>query len=197
MEETGLAGKVVIIGGSAGSLEVLLKIVPRLSAVPSYAIVAVLHRKAGDDSTLEELLTRKGIIPVKSIEDKTQLRAGRLYVAPSDYHLLFENGGRLSLDVSEKINYSRPSIDVAFESAAEVYGENLVGILLSGSNSDGSAGLEAIRKMGGTVVVQDPDSAEMPFMPQSAIENNSVDYILNVDQLIEFITRLDSGGKWQ
>ena len=193
MEENKLIAncKVVIIGGSAGSLQVLLQILPQLSQLNSFAIAIVLHRKSTDDTTLENLIQLKSKIPVCPVEDKILLEPGFLYVAPSNYHLLFEKNGLLALDTSEKINYSRPSIDVSFESAAEVFQTNLVGILLSGSNSDGTAGVQAIQNAGGTVVIQDPESAEMPYMPNNAIVNTTPDYILNVQQLLDFIILLE------
>ena len=183
--------KVLIIGGSAGSLDVLLKILPHLE-IPSFAIVIVLHRKHTDDTTLEELIAVKTIIPVKEVEDKLALEPGNIYIAPSDYHLLFEKNNLLSLDTSEKINYSRPSIDVAFESASDVYGKSLVGILLSGANADGTDGLIAIKNAGGTIIVQKPETADMPFMPNNAIEHTSPDYILEVEEILEFISRINS-----
>lgn len=184
--------KLLIIGGSAGSLEVLMKILPGLSTIPSFAIVLVLHRKSTEDATLEELIAIKTNIPVKEVEDKTPILPGYLYVAPSDYHLLFEKNDVLSLDISEKVNYSRPSIDVSFESAAEVYGESLVGLLLSGANSDGTEGLLAIKNAGGITVVQNPESAQMPTMPQNAITYTAPDYILDVEHILKFITLINS-----
>lgn len=184
--------KLLIIGGSAGSLEVLMKILPGLNIMPSFAIVLVLHRRSTEDATLEELIAIKTSIPVKEVEDKTPLLPGYLYVAPSDYHLLFEKNDVLSLDISEKVNYSRPSIDVSFESAAEVYGENLVALLLSGANADGTEGLLAIKNAGGTTVVQNPESAQMPTMPQNAITYTSPDYILDVEHILKFITLINS-----
>ena len=181
----------LIIGGSAGSLDVLLKILPHLE-IPSFAIVIVLHRKHTDDTTLEELIAVKTIIPVKEVEDKLALEPGNIYIAPSDYHLLFEKNDLLSLDTSEKINYSRPSIDVAFESASDVYGKSLVGILLSGANADGTDGLIAIKNAGGTIIVQKPETADMPFMPNNAIEHTSPDYILEVEEILEFISGINS-----
>ena len=178
--------EVLIIGGSAGSLDVLLKILPHLG-VPSFAIVIVLHRKPTDDTTLEELIAVKTAIPVKEVEDKIALESGNIYIAPSDYHLLFEKNNLLSLDVSEKINYSRPSIDVAFESAADVYGKALVGILLSGANADGTDGLIAIKNAGGTIVVQQPETADMPFMPNNAVMHTSPDHVLDVSGLLQLI----------
>jgi two-component system chemotaxis response regulator CheB len=112
--------KVVIIGGSAGGLNALLQILPDLHYLNSFALVIVLHRRGTDDLTLEELIKLKTTIQVKAIEDKELLLPGFVYVAPSNYHLLFEKDGTFSLDTSEKVNYSRPSIDVSFESAAEI-----------------------------------------------------------------------------
>lgn len=179
--------KVVVIGGSAGSLEVLLKILPRIVIIPDFAIVIVLHRKNSEDSTLEELIALKTMIPVVEVEDKTPLLPGAIYIGPSDYHLLFEKDGVLSLDISEKVNYSRPSIDLAFESAADAYGASLVGILLSGANADGTVGLKAVKASGGITIVQKPETAEMPFMPRNAVAHASPDHVLEVNEILEFI----------
>ena len=184
--------KVVIVGGSAGSLNSLMHILPNLPKLISFALVIVLHRKSSDDLTLEELLKVKSSVPVKIIEDKIPLVAGFLYVAPSNYHLLFEKNDTLALDTSEKVNYSRPSIDVSFESAAEVYGSSLIGILLSGSNADGTEGMKAIQKSDGLIVIQDPLSADMPFMPKHAIVNTKPDYILNNEEILNFLISINS-----
>ena len=183
--------RVMLIGGSAGSLEVLMKILPRLPKIHSYAIVIVLHRKSGEDMTLEELIAVKTITPVREVEDKIPLQPGFIYIAPSDYHLLFEKSNVLSLDASEKINYSRPSIDVAFESAAEAYGKYVSAILLSGANADGTEGLKAIKNGGGTIIVQKPETAEMPFMPVNAIENMSPDGICDAEEMLELLSGID------
>lgn len=184
--------KVAVIGGSAGSLKVLLQILPNLVSIPTFSIVIILHRKNTEDSALEDLIAIKTVLPVKEVEDKTLLEPGFIYVAPSDYHLLFEKSGHLSLDISEKVNYSRPSIDVAFESAAEVYQSSLVGILLSGANADGTQGLQAIQKAGGTIIVQKPDTAEMPFMPNHAIQNTTPDFILDVEEILMLLASINS-----
>jgi two-component system chemotaxis response regulator CheB len=184
--------KVVIIGGSAGSLNALMQILPDLSQLNGFAIVIVLHRKSTHDQTLEELIALKSSITVKIVEDKVPLVPGYIYVAPSNYHLLFERNDTLSLDISEKINYSRPSIDVSFESASEIYREALIGILLSGSNTDGTYGLKAIKAAGGTIVVQNPTVAEMPFMPHNAILNTSPDFVLNNQEILEFISAINT-----
>jgi two-component system chemotaxis response regulator CheB len=184
--------KVVIIGGSAGSLNALMQILPELHKLNDFAIVIVLHRKSTDDQTLEDLIALKAKVAVKPVEDKVPLIPGFIYIVPSNYHLLFEKNETLSLDTSEKINYSRPSIDVSFESAAEVYGENLVGILLSGSNSDGTSGLKRIKASGGTIVVQNPLAADMPFMPNNAIEKAAPDFILNNEELLALLTSINT-----
>jgi two-component system, chemotaxis family, protein-glutamate methylesterase/glutaminase len=191
MEENTITDcKLVLIGGSAGSLEVLIQVLPKLHVFSAFALVIILHRKNSDDNLLEGLISLKTKIPVKEIEDKTPLEAGNIYVAPADYHLLFEKDGLLSLDVSDKVNYSRPSIDVVFQSAADAYGEGAVGILLSGANADGTEGLKTIKAEGGRVVVQDPATAEMPYMPQYAINHLDAHYILTPEEITEFINGL-------
>lgn len=194
MEESKIISgcKVVIIGGSAGSLNALMQILPDLKPLNGFAIVIVLHRKSTDDQTLEELIALKATIPVKLVEDKVPIEPGFIYIAPSNYHLLFERNNALSLDISEKINYSRPSIDVSFESAAEIYGDALVGILLSGSNTDGTVGLKAIKAAGGTVIVQNPTVAEMPFMPHNAILNTDPDLVLDNQEIFACISAINS-----
>lgn len=193
MEESKIISgcKVVIIGGSAGSLNALMQILPELPDLNGFAIVIVVHRKNTDDQTLEDLMALKASIPVKVVEDKIPLKPGFIYIAPSNYHLLFEKNETLSLDTSEKVNYSRPSIDVSFESAAEVYGESLIGILLSGSNSDGTYGLKTVKASGGTIIVQNPDAADMPFMPNNAIKNTTPDFVLNNNELLRFIVSIN------
>ena len=184
--------KVLILGGSAGSLEILMHILPLLSPISSFAFVIILHRKSAEDSLLENLIALKATIPVKEVEDKVALLPGFIYIAPSDYHLLFEKDNLLSLDISEKINHSRPSIDVSFESAAEIYGPSLVGILVSGANSDGTAGLKAIKNAGGTIIVQNPKTAAISFMPQHAVLNTTPDYILEIDEILELINLINT-----
>lgn len=181
---------VLLIGGSAGSLEVLIQVLPQLKPLHNTAMVIVLHRKSTDDNLLEGLIAMKTVIPVKEVEDKTPLEPGFVYVAPSDYHMLFEKTGLLSLDVSDKVNYSRPSIDVVFQSAADVYGSRVSAILLSGANADGTDGLIAVQHNGGTVVVQDPASADMPYMPQYALNKLTPDHILEANGITAFINSL-------
>lgn len=182
-------GKVVVIGGSAGSLEVILTVLPKLEKIDNIAIVIVLHRRNSDDNVLEELLRMKSGLPIKEIEDKTLLKPGRIHIAPADYHLLFEKDSTFSLDISEKVNYSRPSIDIAFESAADALCPDVVAILLSGANADGTAGLQTVKEKGGTVIIQSPESADVPYMPANAIDHVAADHIMDPAAIAAFINR--------
>ena len=161
--------KMVVIGGSAGSLEIILKIVAALPQNSNASFVIVIHRKNEPDSILRNLLAGRTQLSVKEVEDKERIIPGTVYLAPPDYHLLFEDETAISLDASEKIHHIRPSIDVTLESAAEIYGAGLIGILLSGANADGSEGMKKILENGGHTIVQQPMSAEVGFMPQQAL----------------------------
>ncbi|MFC5410901.1 chemotaxis protein CheB [Larkinella bovis] len=185
------ACRAVVIGGSAGSIEVLLKVLPALPFGLSFAVIIVLHRKNSVDSSLAHLLSLKTAVPIQEVEDKQPVLPGSMYLAPADYHLLIEKEEVFSLDNSEKINYSRPSLDVTFESAADVYGPAVVGVLLSGANADGTAGLNAIKKAGGTIVAQKPETALSGFMPQHAILHTPIDEVLDIDELMVFINALN------
>ncbi len=189
MEEDKVGLKVLVIGGSAGSLEALLNFLPKLTSVP-FAIVIVVHRKAGDDRMLEDLIASKCSIAVDDFEDKTMLVPNRIYIAPSDYHLLFEKNGMLSIDLSPKINYSRPSIDVTFESATEAYGSRVAGLVLSGANSDGTQGLIDIKNAGGITAIQDPTNAVIDFMPEHARVHAHPDFILKVAEISDWLMTL-------
>lgn len=193
MEENDLNSKceVLLIGGSAGSIEVLMSILPKLKPFNTFSIVIVLHRKSTGNTFLENLVAMKSSIPFSKIEDKEVLLPGYIYVAPSNYHLLFEKNHSLSLDVSEKVNFSRPSIDVTFESAALAYGSKCFAILLSGANSDGTQGLKIIKEYGGTVILQNPKNALMPFMPENALSSITPDYVLNTQEILQFINNIE------
>lgn len=182
--------RLVVIGGSAGSLEVILKMVSQFPVALNVVYVIIIHRKNDADSILSDLLAARTSMPVKEVEDKDAVMANHLYIAPPDYHLLFEDKQNFSLDSSEKVHHSRPSIDVTFESAADVFGPQVVGILLSGANADGAQGLERIRAAGGFAIVQDPASAEINFMPQQAINRQAFDQIIDAEQIANFLAAL-------
>jgi two-component system chemotaxis response regulator CheB len=184
--------ELVLIGGSAGSLQVILEMIKKLDEKISFPIILIVHRKAQSISVLPTLLQQFSSMDVIEIEDKTEIQNNKIYIVPADYHLLFESKKMVSLDSSEKMNYSRPSIDVTFKSAAEIYGEHLVGILLSGANADGVEGLQYIKKNKGTVWVQDPDTAEVSYMPKHAVEAVAYDLIITSDNLPEHINQLNT-----
>lgn len=180
----------LIVGGSAGSLDVLLKVLPAVRPDISFPIVIVIHRKHGADSLLPELLSGRTQLKVKEVDEKEVLAPGVVYIAPSDYHTLIEQDRTFSLDYSEKINYSRPSIDATFQTAAEVYKDKLVCLLLSGSNSDGVNGLKSAKAWEGITVVQDPKSAQVAYMPAQAAAQVEIDYILPIEDIADFINLL-------
>lgn len=179
-----------IIGGSAGSLDVLLKVLPVIKPEISFPIIIVIHRKHGADSLLPDLLSGKTKLRVKEVDEKEKIEPGTIYIAPSDYHLLIEQDHTFSLDYSEKINYSRPSIDATFQTASEVYKDKLACLLLSGSNSDGVNGLETVKLWGGKTLVQDPATAQVSYMPAQAQANVKIDYVLTIEDIGEFINLL-------
>lgn len=182
--------EMVVIGGSAGSLQVILETLKKLSRHLGFPVVFVLHRKPQAVSLLPHLLQQFAGTEVIEIEDKTDLRKNKIYLVPPDYHLLFENKTIVSLDSSEKMNYSRPSIDVTFSSASRIFGKNLVAILLSGASSDGVEGLDYIKKNGGKVWIQDPDTAEVSYMPTQAMQNVEYDLLVSPDNLAVHINHL-------
>lgn len=183
----------LVIGGSAGSLDVLIKVLPKIDINIPFPIIIVVHRKQGTDSLLSELLSTKTALIVKEIEEKESILPATIYIAPSDYHLLIEKDLTFSLDYSEKVNYSRPSIDVTFQSAAEVYGDKLVCLLLSGSNSDGVNGLITVESYGGETAVQDPLTAQVNYMPAQAILKAKIDRVLKIEEMANYINLLGKG----
>jgi two-component system chemotaxis response regulator CheB len=164
-----MSARVIVIGGSAGALEVLLAILPTLPATRTTPIVIVLHLAPTPPSLVPALLERATALRVIEVEDKQPLLPGTIHVAPANYHVLFERDATLALSVDEAVNFSRPSIDVSFESVARAFGPGAIGILLSGANDDGAVGLWHIAEAGGLAVVQDPATARQPIMPRAAI----------------------------
>lgn len=185
--------KVITIGGSAGSLHIILQIIAGLPPTDA-SVIIVVHRKSSIDSILPELLAGRTSMKVREVEDKDPILPGVVYVAPGDYHLLIENEQEFSLDSSEKVNYSRPSIDITFGSVAEVFGNRAIGILLSGANADGAEGLVSIRQAGGFAIVQDPATAEVDYMPEQAILQDAASSILKPDEIAGVLRELLGQG---
>ncbi|MBN9337816.1 MAG: chemotaxis protein CheB [Chryseobacterium sp.] len=180
-----------MIGGSAGSLQVILDLVKRLDGEFDFSIVLVVHRKAQSTSILPTLLQQFSILDVIEAEDKTEIMNNRIYIAPADYHLLFDDKKNISLDRSEKLHFSRPSIDISFGSASDVYGDRLLAVLLSGANSDGVDGLTYVKKNGGRVWIQNPETAEVDYMPRQAADKVRYDLLITPQNLPEFINQLN------
>ncbi len=182
--------ELVIIGGSSGSLDAILKILPELRVDFAVPLIVVMHRNISSNSLLEEVLASRTHLKVVEAEEKEMITPGYIYIAPPDYHLLIEKDHTLSLDYSEKVNYSRPSIDVSFESAAEIYREKLACIILSGANADGTKGVVYASNVGSKIIIQDPAEAIVPFMPEQAIVQTSVNNVLSVKGIISFLNAL-------
>jgi two-component system, chemotaxis family, protein-glutamate methylesterase/glutaminase len=166
---SGLAPEAIVIGASAGALEALSSLLPGLPADYRLPILVVVHLPPDTTSLLAELLRARCAIRVREAEDKEPIEPGVAYFAPPDYHLLVEQDKRLSLSDDEPVLFSRPSIDVLFESAADAYGGGLIGVVLTGANSDGANGLKAVIEAGGVALVQSPAHAYAVAMPEAAI----------------------------
>jgi len=182
---------IIMIGGSAGSVRVIADILASLPASFHIPIVIVIHRMKNVVSEMDRLLSagannRK----VQEPEDKMLIRNGHIYLAPQNYHLLIEANRTFSLDYSEPVHYSRPSIDVSFESGAKVYRNKILAILLSGANQDGAYGLEQVIQYEGTAIVQSPASAEYSIMPNAAIQKNNSVRIQTPGEIVRYLATL-------
>jgi two-component system, chemotaxis family, protein-glutamate methylesterase/glutaminase len=173
--------RLVVFGGSWGGITAMRTILEDLQLPEDTAAAVVLHRQAVR-SELATVLGRASRLPVEEAEDKTPLAPGTVHVAPPDYHLLVERGW-LSLSTEEAVKFSRPSIDVLFETAAGSFNDRLIAVLLTGASDDGTDGARAVRRHGGMVIVQDPTSAEQAIMPRAAIDAGVADLVVPLDEL--------------
>lgn len=181
----------IVIGVSAGGLRALTILLSHLPANYSFPVVVVQHRAEDQGDMLEEVLQAKCKIAIRQADEKEKMRGGIVYIAPAGYHLLIEQDRTFSLSCDERVMYSRPSIDVMFESAADVFGKNLVGVILTGSNHDGAVGISAIHALGGVTIAQSPKEAEHPVMPQAAIDKGGVQQTLTLEEIKAFLLQLD------
>ena len=179
--------KAVVIGGSAGGLDALSILLAYLPESYPCPVITVQHIHREQGGGLVEYFGRKCALSLHEAGDKDPVRPGCIYFAPPNYHLLIESDRTFSLSVDEKVHYSRPSIDVLFESAAHVWGRDLAGIVLTGTNADGAYGLHVINEYGGLTIVQDPATAEQPSMPQAALDAGEVDHVLSLEQIGELL----------
>ncbi len=182
--------KAVAIGASAGAVQALLTILPALPAGYPLPVFVVVHVPPDRRNVLVPLFQAKCRIPVKEAEDKEPAVGGVVYFAPSDYHLLVEADGAIALSTDEPVNYSRPSIDVLFESAADAYGSSLAGVILTGANHDGAAGLKAVLDAGGVAIVEDPVGAYAQAMPDAALGACPAARIMKLDAVALYLSSL-------
>lgn len=178
----------IVIGTSAGGVEALSALLPAIPRSYGGAVFVVLHLPRERRSLLVDIFGPKCALSVREAEDKEPVVPGTIYFAPPDYHLLVEKGPALALSTDEPVNFSRPSIDVLFESAADVYGPHLLGIILTGANEDGAAGLEAVSRAGGTTCVQEPSTAYASLMAQSALRQVRVHHVGSLPELARLLS---------
>ncbi|MBI5556594.1 MAG: chemotaxis protein CheB [Deltaproteobacteria bacterium] len=184
----------VVMGGSAGGFPALTAILSGLSPDFLLPVLVVQHLHPGDEGLFAQHLARAARLPVSEPCDKERIERGHVYTAPANYHMLVERDGTIALSLEARVNWSRPSIDVLFESAALAWGEGVIAIIVSGASDDGARGMRAIKAAGGLTIAQEPATAEYPFMPQAAIDTGAVDEVLPVEAIGR---RLVECGGWQ
>lgn len=181
--------EILLMGGSAGSFQTILRIVKGFPVLANKTVIIIMHRKPNFFSEIEKLFGGQLRTSFREISDKDRIKKNTVYIAPPNYHTFIEKGGYFSLDVSDSVWYSKPSIDVTFENAADVYTNRCVGILFSGANQDGAAGLLKLRNNGSLTIAQHPDDAEIAVMPQAAINIEAAEYILRTNEILELLQK--------
>jgi two-component system chemotaxis response regulator CheB len=180
----------IVIGTSAGGLYALSGILEQLPLGYQVPVMVVQHRSKDQRDLLEEVIQSKCKIKVKQADEKESIQSGFVYIAPPDYHLLIENDKTFSLSSDEQVQFSRPSIDVLFETAAIVFKDTLIAIILTGANNDGAAGIVTVKKYGGLTIAQDPAEAQFSFMPKAAIETKEVTHIWTLSEIQNFLLKI-------
>jgi two-component system chemotaxis response regulator CheB len=184
--------KAVVIGGSAGSFQGVVKILAQLPKGFPLPIIMCLHRLKHVRNGFVEALSIKSVVQVTEPNDKETIKKGNVYLAPANYHMSVELGNHFALSTEEMLNNSRPSIDITLGTCAFAYKEKLIGILLSGANKDGALGMKYIHERGGLTIVQEPTECMIDTMPRSALAVTQIDHVLRIDQIVEFLKELDS-----
>ncbi len=187
--------KAVVIGGSAGSFQGVVKILSQLPQGFTLPIIMSLHRLKHVRHGFVEALSIKSVVKVTEPDDKEPIKKGGVYLAPSNYHLSVELGNYFSLSTEEMVNNSRPAIDITLSTCAYNYKNKLIGILLSGANRDGALGMKSIADWGGRTIVQDPAECMIETMPKAALAVTNIDHVLTIDQIVEFLKELDKQYK--
>ncbi len=185
-----MSSKYILIGGSAGSFQSIVRILNNLPNDYRLPIMLCLHRLKHVRGGFVEALSIKSNLKVIEPEDKTLIIGGKVYLVPANYHMYIEVSNTIALSTEEPVNHSRPSIDLIFKSAAYAYGPKAVGILLSGANRDGAEGLKEIKEYGGITIVQDPQEASVSVMPQAAISLFKPDYVMTIEEIINYLNTI-------
>jgi two-component system, chemotaxis family, protein-glutamate methylesterase/glutaminase len=180
----------IAIGCSAGGVDALKAVIGGLDARLNRPVLVCCHTGSDTVELLCEVLGRISALRVTEARERHPAQSGTVHLAPSGYHLLIEHDQHFALSIDPRVNYARPSIDVMFCSAAEVWHEKLIGVVLTGGNADGASGLQRIRELGGIAIVQSPSSAEMPTMPQAALDTAGADYCVDLSDIAPLINRL-------
>ena len=181
--------EIIVIGTSRGGLKALQELLPQLDNTFQVPIVIVQHRGKESETGLCQFLSNYSALPISEPDDKELIMPGYVYLAPRDYHLLIENRS-FALSIDPPIGFARPSIDLLFECAADEYGQGAIGVILTGRNRDGARGLAAISRRGGVTIVQDPESAEFREMPDAAVAQTEVDWILPLKDIAQRLVAL-------
>jgi two-component system chemotaxis response regulator CheB len=181
--------RAIVIGTSAGGFSALSAILQDLPSDFPIPVVIVQHRAKDQSYLLEDLLQAKCQIKIKQADEKEEIQPGQVYLAPPDYHLLVERDATLSLSSDLHVRYSRPSIDVLFESAAIAFGDRLIAIILTGASNDGASGIKKVKEFGGLTIVQDPEEAAFSHMPKAAVDTGQADEILRLAQISSFLKK--------
>ncbi|MBN2437458.1 MAG: chemotaxis protein CheB [Deltaproteobacteria bacterium] len=179
----------MISAGGGEALTVILSVLPEGFALP---VLVVQHLHPGDDGSIARHLARATRLPVVEPCDKEPIEPGRVYAAPANYHMLVERNSTIALPIDERVKWSRPSIDVLFESAVRVWEDGIIAVILSGANDDGTKGMRVVREAGGFTIAQDPSRAYTPFMPQAAIDAGIVDEVLGLEEIGQRLVELGS-----
>ncbi|MDH5474200.1 MAG: chemotaxis protein CheB [Cyclobacteriaceae bacterium] len=187
--------KAIVIGGSAGSFQGITRILSSISPDFNIPIIMCLHRLKHVRNGFVEALSLKSVISVTEPYDKEPIKKGKVYLAPSNYHMSIELGNYFSLSTEDMVNNSRPAIDITLGTSGYVYRDKLIGILLSGANKDGALGMKNIKNKGGMTIVQDPKECMIDTMPSAAINVTEIDYVMKVNEIISFLNELNSHYK--
>lgn len=182
--------KAIVIGGSAGSFQIVTRILSVLPDTLNMPVFLSLHRLKHIRSGFLEALSLRSNLPIIEPDDKEQIKSGIAYLAPANYHMYIELGNRIALSTEDPVHHSRPSIDLSFITASNVYRDKLIGIILSGANSDGAVGLKKIKENNGLAIVQDPDDCQVRTMTETSMKITKVDHVFKSEDIIKFLLTL-------